>query len=105
GDLAGNHDEAGAGERLAGNPAEWVLGQAGVQNRVGYLVGNLVGVTLGHRFTSKQKAVALCQINTSNTSIAWDPYNPSILPSDPAYGKAPKPSGENQPLKGEILHS
>ena len=48
GDLAGDDDEAGVDERLAGDAARRVVAQDGVEDAVGDLVGDLVGVTLGH---------------------------------------------------------
>jgi hypothetical protein len=61
GDLAGNDDQAGASERFAGNAAVGVLGQAGIENGIRDLVGNLVGVTLGHRLTGEKKTVGRCR--------------------------------------------
>ena len=46
GDLTKDLDHAGLGSRLASNLGEGVLGQAGVQDGIGDLVANLVGVTL-----------------------------------------------------------
>ena len=48
GDLAGDDDEAGRDERLAGHAAERIFAQDGVEHDVGDLVRDLVGVTLGH---------------------------------------------------------
>ena len=49
GDLAHVDDEAGAAHRLAGDVRARVLREAGVQNRVGYLVGDFVGVAFRDR--------------------------------------------------------
>ena len=53
-DLAEDHDEAGRGRRLAGDPGVRVLADDRVQDRVGDLVAHLVRVTLGHRFGREQ---------------------------------------------------
>ncbi len=47
--LAGHDDEPGRDERLAGDPPVGVVGEHGVQHRVGDLVGDLVRMTLGDR--------------------------------------------------------
>ena len=47
GDFAGNDHQAGGGQRLGGDAAVGILLQAGVQNGVGDLVGNLVGMAFG----------------------------------------------------------
>lgn len=49
GDFAKDHDHARLGGRLAGNLGERVLGQAGVEDGIRDLVGNLVGVALTNR--------------------------------------------------------
>ena len=49
GDLAGDDDQAGGDQRLAGHAAVRVLGEDGVEDGVGDLVGHLVGVALGDR--------------------------------------------------------
>lgn len=46
GDLAEDHDHAGLGGSLASDLGEGVLGQTGVENGIGDLVSDLVGVTL-----------------------------------------------------------
>ena len=48
GDFAGNDDQAGGRERLAGHPAVRIFLDAGIEDGVGNLVGNLVRVTFGH---------------------------------------------------------
>ena len=60
-DLSRHDYEAGAGERFAGYAAHGILRQAGVQDGVGNLIGNLVRMALGHRLTGKQKTVAFRQ--------------------------------------------
>jgi hypothetical protein len=49
GDLAEDHDHAGLGGSLASNLGHGVLGQAGVEDGIGNLIGDLVGVTLTYR--------------------------------------------------------
>lgn len=49
GDLAEYHHKTGLGGGFAGHAAAGVLLQAGVQNGVGNLVAELVGVSFGHR--------------------------------------------------------
>jgi hypothetical protein len=49
GDLAEDHDHTGLGGSLAGNLGQGVLGQAGVEDGIGNLIGDLVGVTLTYR--------------------------------------------------------
>ena len=71
GDLAHDVDQAGAGRGLTGYTAHRVLGQDGVQNGVGNLVADLVGMTFGHGFRGKK--IMSCHICT-----------PSVLPSQDA---------------------
>ncbi len=71
-DLAGDDHQAGAGQRLAGHAAVGVLREAGIENRIGDLIGNLVGMPLGHRLTGKQKTVAFRQNNSSRMIPAAD---------------------------------
>ena len=47
GDFAGDDHQAGGGQGFGGDAAVGVLLQAGVQNGVGDLVGNLVGMAFG----------------------------------------------------------
>ena len=53
-DFAGDDSEAGRDERLAGDAADGILGEDGVENRIGNLIGDLVGVSFGDRFRRKQ---------------------------------------------------
>ena len=53
GDLTHDHHKAGGGHRLTGHPAIGVLGQDRVQHRIGDLVADFVGMSLGNRFRSK----------------------------------------------------
>src|SRR5208282_3452266 len=57
GDLAGDDDQAGAGQGFAGDAAGWVFTQAGVENGIGNLVGDLVRMSLGYRLRGKQKTI------------------------------------------------
>ncbi len=53
GDLTGDDDEAGAGEGLAGDAAQRIFGETGVEDGIGDLIGDLVGVTFGHGLTGE----------------------------------------------------
>ena len=53
-DLAGHDDQARRDERFAGDTALWVAGHHGVENPIRDLVGDLVGVPLGHRLRGKE---------------------------------------------------
>src|SRR5450755_747610 len=57
GDFAGDYDQAGGGQGFAGNATEGVVGQAGVEDGVRNLVGDLIGMAFGHGFRSKQITV------------------------------------------------
>ena len=54
-DLAGDDDEAGRDQRLAGDAAVDVVGEHGVEHRVRDLVGDLVGMTLGDGLRGEEK--------------------------------------------------
>ena len=56
-DLAGDDDEAGVDERLAGDAAVRVVAQDGVEDAVGDLVGDLVRVALGHGLGREEELV------------------------------------------------
>ena len=62
GDFTGDDDEAGCGQRFGGDAAVGVLLEAGVQDGVGDLVGNFVGMTFRDRFRGKQKTIAQLRI-------------------------------------------
>ena len=47
-DLARNHHQAGAEQRLARHPTHGVLLQAGIENRIGDLIGDLIRMALGY---------------------------------------------------------
>ena len=55
-DLAGDDDETGRHERLARDAAVRILGEDRVEDRVRHLVGDLVRVTLRHRFGGEREA-------------------------------------------------
>jgi hypothetical protein len=55
GDLAEHHHEAGARARLARDTRLGVLGEAGVHDRIGHLVRELVGVALVHGLRGEQE--------------------------------------------------
>jgi hypothetical protein len=50
GDFSGDDDQAGGGEGFAGDPAEGVFGEAGVEDGVRNLVGDLIGMAFGYGF-------------------------------------------------------
>src|SRR5262249_29869398 len=58
-DLARDEGQPGGHHRLAGHPAVRVLGDQRVQDRVGDLVRDLVGVALGHRLRGEEVAAVL----------------------------------------------
>ena len=60
GDFAGNDDEAGAGEGLAGDAAVGVFREAGVEDGVGNLVGDLVGVAFGDGLGGEEETIGVC---------------------------------------------
>jgi hypothetical protein len=57
GDLAGQHDQAGVGQRLGGHAAARVLREDRVEDRVGDLVRHLVRVAFGDRFRREEIVV------------------------------------------------
>lgn len=57
GDLTKDHDHAGLGGGLAGDLGEGVVGQAGIENGIRNLVGNLVGVSLADGLGLRQRLV------------------------------------------------
>jgi len=52
-DFSCNHYQTGRGQGFAGNPAMRVLVQTGVENCVGDLVGNLIGMSFGYGLRGK----------------------------------------------------
>jgi hypothetical protein len=68
GDLAKDHDHACLGRGLTGNLGQRVLGQTGVQDGVGDLVSDLVGVTLTDRLGCEQES-ALRRANVAVDSV------------------------------------
>src|SRR5439155_27319272 len=57
-DLAGDHREAGGDQRFAGDAADRVLGEDGVENGIGDLIGDFVRVSFGDRL-GREKMPAL----------------------------------------------
>src|SRR5271157_523819 len=53
GDFTGDDDQAGGGQSFAGDAAEGVVGEAGVENGVRNLVGDFIGMAFGHRLRSE----------------------------------------------------
>ena len=60
GDFSGDDDQASGGKSLAGDAAEGIFGEAGVENGVGNLVGDFIGMAFGDRFGCKQNTVLRC---------------------------------------------
>ena len=54
GDLAGHDDETGGQQRLTRHAPDRILADDGIQDRVGDLVRDLVGVTFGHRLRREE---------------------------------------------------
>jgi hypothetical protein len=54
-DLTGDHDQPGGEERLAGDAAGRIALEAGVEHRVGDLIGHLVGMAFGDRLGREQE--------------------------------------------------
>ena len=65
GDFAGDDDQAGGDQGLAGHAALGILVQDGVEDGVGNLVGNLVGMTLGDRLRGKEETLVCRRQNTT----------------------------------------
>ncbi len=76
-DLAGDEGDAGRDHRLAGHPAHRVLGEQRVEHGVRDLVGDLVGVPLGHGFGAEEMSVVL------GHSLSW------FLVSSPCFSASP----------------
>ena len=57
GDLAGQDDQVAGDQRLARDPGQGVLGEVGVEDRVGDLVGDLVRVALGDGLRGQDAAI------------------------------------------------
>src|SRR5262249_7102697 len=53
-DFAGDEGEAGRDQRFAGNAADGILREDGVENRVRDLIRDLVGMPFGHRLRRKE---------------------------------------------------
>ncbi len=76
-DLAGQHHQAGVGQRLGGHAAARVLLEDRVEDRVRDLVGHLVGVAFGNGFGSEEEIVRhvfkLLEVNwrVANSAELW----------------------------------
>ena len=57
GDFAGDDDQAGGGQSFAGHAAGRIFGEAGIEDSVRNLVGDLIGMAFGDRFGGKKIAV------------------------------------------------
>ena len=58
GDLSHYDAQPRGEERLAGDAREGILGENGVEDPIGHLIGNLVRVPFGHRLRRKEGPVA-----------------------------------------------
>ena len=56
GNFAGDNNQAGCGQSLTGHTAVNVFFQAGIENRVGNLIGDLIRMPFRYRFRGKQIA-------------------------------------------------
>ena len=87
-DLAEDHDEAGRGGRLAGDPGLRVLADDRVQDGVADLVAHLVRMALGHRFGREQVLRGVDDAHRVGTaSWAW-------------FGRAEGSTGPVRPRSG-----
>src|SRR5580700_9276459 len=57
GDFAGDYYQAGGGQSFAGDAAAGIVGEASVEDGVGNLVGDLIGMAFGHRFSGKSRTI------------------------------------------------
>jgi hypothetical protein len=57
GDFSGDDYQAGGGEGFTGDTAIGVFGEAGVEDGIGNLVGDLIGMAFGYGFRGKQVTV------------------------------------------------
>ena len=57
-DLAADDDQVALGVGLAGDAAVFVLGQTGVEDRVGNRVANFIGVTFTNGFGRKDETTS-----------------------------------------------
>src|SRR6185369_15927083 len=57
GDLAGEHHQTGVAQGFSGDAGFGILGQDGVQDGIGNLIGDLVRVAFGNGFRGKQVIV------------------------------------------------
>jgi hypothetical protein len=62
GDLAGDYDQAGRDECLTGDTARLIRCEDGVENGVGYLIRDLIGMALCDRFGSEKVAARVAQV-------------------------------------------
>ncbi len=46
--LAGDDRHAGGNHGFAGHAGAWILGQYGIEDGIGYLIGHLIGMPFGH---------------------------------------------------------
>jgi hypothetical protein len=83
-DLAGNDHQASRGESFSGHAAKRILRQACVEDGIGYLVGDLIGMPFSHRLGCKQKSIVMWQISFLqfvDHRVAFTGYDSSTEPS------------------------
>ena len=68
-DLAGDHRQAGRDERLAGDAGHGVLREDGVENRIGDLVGDLVGMAFGDGLRREQIAALTAHVSRAPLNV------------------------------------
>ena len=78
-DLAGEHDEAGVAQRLGGHARARVLRQYRVENRVGDLIGDLVGVAFRNGFGGEEEVVRHAVAPIDNHSGCTVRCRPELL--------------------------
>ena len=83
-DLAGDHDEAGVHQRLAGHAAGRIVAQHGVQDAVGDLVGDLVGVALRDGLGGEQVLVVVHLVHGISRNSSAVESDSSRLTTAPA---------------------
>ena len=101
GNFAGNDDEAGGSEGLAGNAAVGVLLEAGVKNGVRDLVGDFVGMAFGDGFRGKEKFFGCVQVFPPRDADCHARWGGRIRWDCWFYGTRPRSAGQRVPAEGE----
>ena len=85
GDFPEDHDHAGLGGRLASDLGEGVIGQAGIENGIRDLVGNLVGVSFTDRLGLSGLSVSEKLLSGSRSPTYGEEEGPLIVVLPPAH--------------------